>query len=144
MSGRIQISQIPVKSRQSLSRNESDLLIVAKNLIKASGAKAGREFRNEKNVEKPVDPKNQNSAQVEAGIAPTKEIVKRSRLPEPLPKPQDGYAYREFDAGLVEWNGVKWRGKWRFVIEVHLSRNTFGNIYYTEEHYQKFTFFRIV
>ena len=60
--------------------------------------------------------------------------------PEPLPDPSLGHEYVECDAGLTRDGG---RGCERFVFEAHARANSFQRIYFTDDHYAKFSFYVI-
>jgi guanyl-specific ribonuclease Sa len=115
MSNMIQISRIPVKLAWSLPPETRAALIEAKNQLRTGFA--ARQFLN-------------NRGQYEGDGSP-------------LPKLDAGCLYREFDVGESR-DPVPNRGTKRLVIEWHPSSQQVKNVYYTENHYLKFSFFRIV
>jgi hypothetical protein len=63
----------------------------------------------------------------------------------PLPDPAQGCGYFETDVGLARPGDPKGeRGSRRLVFEVNESSKQILEIYFTEEHYGKFTFERVV
>ncbi len=117
MSGLIAKSQIPLRPQGSLPPDARVALITAKNSVK-SGA-ALRSFGNDRG----------------------RTIVEGS----PLPKPAVGCAYFEFDVGQAHPGDQRGeRGVKRLVLEVNGATRQILETYYTEEHYGKFTFYRIV
>lgn len=61
----------------------------------------------------------------------------------PLPQLSAGCEYREFDVGQSS-DPEPDRGSKRFVIEFHPPSRQVKEVYFTENHYLKFSFFRIV
>jgi hypothetical protein len=117
MSGRIAKSQIPVKSQATLPPDALIALIEAKNLLKAGGRL--RLFTNER------------------GNSPLEG--------PPLPDPSWGCSYYENQVGHARPGDKKGEsGVKRLVLEVNTSNNQIIEVYYTDEHYGKFTFVRIV
>jgi len=117
MSGRIAKSQIPVKYQATLAADVIMALIEAKNVIKAGGSL--RSFANEQGNSPQEGP--------------------------PLPAPSQGCAYYEKQVGHArpgDPQGAK--GLKRLVLEVNTSSKQIMEVYYTDEHYGKFTFVRIV
>lgn len=117
MSGRIAKSQIPIRAQASLPADAVVGLITAKNQLKA-GVNL-REFGNSR------------------GNASTEG--------PPLPEPSLGCTYVEADAGHAHPADPRsQRGAWRFVFEFNPKSRQILETYYTEDHYGKFTFFRVV
>jgi hypothetical protein len=117
MSGRIAKSQIPVRSQASLPTDATIALIEAKNLLKA-----GRPLRRFSNGR---------------GNSPLEG--------PPLPDPAQGCAYFEMQVGLARPGDPKGEsGSRRLVLEVNDSSKQILEVYFTEEHYGKFTFERVV
>jgi hypothetical protein len=117
MSGRIAKSQIPLRHQATLSPDALIALIQAKNLIKARGAL--RSFKNE-----------QGNSPLEG---------------PPLPDPAQGCAYFEQQVGQARpGDPLGQRGSRRLVLEVNVTSFQILEVYYTEEHYGKFSFVRIV
>jgi hypothetical protein len=114
MSSSIHKSRIPIKLKFALSDEARKVLIEAKNLLR-SGATTELFFNN-------------RGAYDGDG--------------SPLPQLDHGCEYREFDIGESS-DPVPKRGKKRFVIEFHSSSRQVKNVYFTENHYLKFSFFRI-
>lgn len=117
MSGRIAKSQIPVRFQATLPVDATVALIEAKNLIRAGGTL--RSFKNER------------------GNSPVEG--------PPLPDPALGCEYFEKQVGLARPSDPKGQpGSRRLILEVNKSSKQVMEVYYTEEHYGKFTFQRIV
>jgi hypothetical protein len=117
MSGLIAKSQVPVKSASSLPPDVRFALITAKNQLKAGLVL--RRFRNEQGRDDTEGP--------------------------PLPKPSAGCDYYEVQVGEArEGDPQGEAGSKRLVLEVNSSSRQLMEIYFTEEHYAKFTFFRII
>jgi hypothetical protein len=117
MSGRIAKSQIPVKSQATLPADASFALIEAKNLLKAGGKL--RPFGNDR------------------GNSPLEG--------PPLPDPSQGCVYYEKQVGHArpgDKQGAS--GSKRLVLEVNTTSQQIMEVYYTEDHYGKTTFVRIV
>jgi hypothetical protein len=116
MSGRIAKSQIPVRSQASLPADATFALIQAKNALKAGASFAS--FGNERGRTDLEGP--------------------------PLPDPSQGCDYYEIQVGQARPTDPKGeKGTKRLVVEVNTSSKQILEVYYTEEHYAKFTFFRI-
>ena len=117
MSGRIAKSQIPLKAQNSLPPDALIALIEAKNMLRTGGTL--RPFKNERgrtNLEGP-----------------------------PLPDPSQGCAYLEKQVGYARpGDPLGESGSKRLVLEVNITSRQIMEIYYTQEHYGKFTFERIV
>ena len=117
MSGRIAKSQIPVRQQMSLPRDALTALIEAKNLLKRGG----------------ILPRFSNSR----GNSPLEG--------PPLPDPSQGCTYLEQQVGQArpgDPQGI--RGSKRLVLEVNETSKQILEVYFTEEHYGKFTFVRVV
>ena len=117
MSGRIAKSQIPVKSQTSLTPGTKAALINAKNRIRAGENLV--EFQN-----------NRGNSPLEG---------------PPLPAPTQGCVYFEYQVGEARPDdpmGI--RGSKRLVIEAYTASRKILEVYYTEEHYTKFSFVRVV
>ena len=115
MSNRIHISRIPIKTSGALSAEAKKALIEAKNELKSG-------------VNKEVFSNNRGAYEGDGS---------------PLPQLSAGCEYREFDVGQSR-DPKPDRGQKRFVIEFHTSSKQVKEVYYTENHYLKFSFFRIV
>jgi hypothetical protein len=116
MSGRIAKSQIPLRSQTSLPPDAKFALITAKNALKAGALL--RSFGNTSGRTELEGP--------------------------PLPDPSKGCAYYEVQVGQARPGDPKGeKGQKRLVLEVNTSSKQILETYYTEEHYAKFTFFRI-
>ncbi|MEQ1825393.1 MAG: hypothetical protein ABL921_05580 [Pirellula sp.] len=115
MSNRIHISRIPLKSSSTLSAVAKQALIQAKNDLK-SGV---------------ILPVFGNSRGAYDGDG------------SPLPQLTAGCEYLEVDVGQSS-DPQPNRGTKRFVIEFHTASRRVENIYFTENHYLKFSFYRIV
>lgn len=120
MSGRIAKSQVPTLSRDSLPPDVRSAIIAAKNGHRDGDlVRAVNEFANRR------DPLNATGP--------------------PLPTPSQGCEYYEWDVGQAHQDDTtSRRGKKRLVLEVNASSLEIKEIYYTDEHYAKFSFFRIV
>ena len=116
MSNRIQISRIPIKQRSLLPPEAQAALIDAKNRLRAGSAVRGQ-FGN-----------NRGAYDGDGS---------------PLPQLSAGCVYQEVQVGESS-DPKPTDGKKRFVIEFHTSSRQVKNTYYTENHYLKFSFFRIV
>ena len=117
MSGRIAKSQIPIRSRSRLPSEASSALITAKNVLKAGGMLSI--FHNNRHNK----PKN---------------------LPPPLPEPTLGCVFLEADAGEARPGDLMGqRGRWRFIFEFNPKSREILTTYYTQHHYDKFTFERL-
>jgi len=115
MSNRIHKSRIPIKPSSALFPEAKEALIKAKNELK-SGINR-KEFGN-----------NRGAYDGDGS---------------PLPQLSAGCEYREFDIGRSS-DPKPGRGNKRFVIEFHPSSRQVKEVYFTENHYLKFSFFRIV
>lgn len=62
----------------------------------------------------------------------------------PLPKPAKGFGYFEFQVGAAHSDDPRPTGKRRLVLEVHLQNGDVGESYYTDLHYCKGSFIRIL
>jgi hypothetical protein len=151
MSGMLPKSQVPWMSANKLSDQEHTALIHAKQGIREGAHKLkGKQkeeyeqlkfhlFENEKQI-KETDEKQIDEA---AGMQIKKIEQKTTRdKPSPLPDLQSGYEYIACYLPRI-WNPDKKRGVRRLVFECHKTRNQFEAIYYTDDHYEKFSFWRI-
>jgi len=116
MSNRIHISRIPIKPLSALPPEAKATLIDAKNRLRAGLAVKGQ-FGNKRGA---YDGDGSPLPQLSAGCVYQEVQVGESRDPQPT------------------------AGKKRFVIEFHPSSRQLREIYYTENHYLKFSFFRII
>jgi guanyl-specific ribonuclease Sa len=116
MSGHIAKSQIPLRNQGTLPPDASMALIEAKNLLKAGGRLPL--FLNDR------------------GNSPGEG--------SPLPVPSQGCVYYEKQVGQARAGDLRPRGSKRLVLEVNTSSNQVMEVYFTEDHYGKFTFVRIV
>ncbi len=117
MSGRIAKSQIPVKSQVALPPDASIAFIEAKNFLKAGGKL--RPFGNDR------------------GNSPLEG--------PPLPDPSQGCVYYEKQVGHARLGDKQGdSGSKRLVLEVNTASKQIMEVYYTDEHYGKSTFVRIV
>jgi hypothetical protein len=117
MSGRVAKSQIPVRSQASLPPDALFALIEVKNLLKAGGKL--RSFGNERGNSHLEGP--------------------------PLPDPSQGCVYYERQVGQARPGDKQGEsGSKRLVLEVNVSSKQIMEVYYTEEHYGKTTFVRII
>ena len=117
MSGRIAKSQIPVRRQVTLSPDALTALIEAKNHLRSGGRFP--EFSNSR------------------GNSPLEG--------PPLPDPSQGCVYYEKQVGEAHLDDKQGRrGSKRLVLEVNVSSLQILEVYFTEEHYGKFTFDRIV
>lgn len=62
----------------------------------------------------------------------------------PLPKPAKGYLYRKFQVGSAHEGDPRKLGVRRLVLEVHKHNGDVGESYYTDDHYTKGSFIRIL
>src|SRR5437899_3620076 len=117
MSGRIAKSQIPTRSRLSLPPDASFALMTAKNSLRERvELDTFRNARGRTDLEGP-----------------------------PLPDPSQGCVYYEVQVGKANENDpLGERGSKRLVLEVNTSSWQIMEIYYTDEHYAKFSFFRLL
>jgi len=115
MSNRIHKSRIPIKHSSALSPQAREALIKAKQDLR-TGVKR-TEFEN-----------NRGAYDGDGS---------------PLPQLSAGCEYREFDVGSSSGPNPD-RGRKRFVIEFHTASRQVREIYFTENHYLKFSFLRIV
>jgi hypothetical protein len=115
MSGRIHKSQIPLRSASQLSAEARAALAEAKNRLKAG--EVLKEFRNDYGGH-PGD--GSPLPRLRAGCRYYEVIVGQSRDPEPT-------------------DGCK-----RFVLMFHVHSRQVLEIYYTDHHYFKFSFFQIL
>jgi hypothetical protein len=116
MSGRIAKSQIPLKRHESLPPDAKFALIEAKNTLRGGIALAL--FRNQQGRQPGEGP--------------------------PLPRPAQGCQYVEKQVGQAHPGDLRSAGSHRLVLEVNVASGQILEVYYTEEHYAKDTFFRIV
>jgi hypothetical protein len=117
MSGRIAKSQIPLKTQGTLPADASMALIEAKNVLKAGGRL--RPFAND------------------GGNSPTEG--------PPLPDPAQGCVYYEQQVGQARPGDLRGAsGSKRLVLEVNMSSRQVMEVYYTDDHYGKGTFVRLV
>lgn len=117
MSGRLPISQVPARTHTSLPPDAKVALALAKNTLKAGGCL--RRFGN-----------TQGRTPVEG---------------PPLPKPSRGCEYFEVQVGYARPGDPRGDdGRKRLVLEVDTSARQIRETYYTEEHYAKFSFWRVV
>jgi hypothetical protein len=116
MSNRIHISRIPIKSQGSLGPDAKEALIEAKNKFRAGVVT--RAFANSRGA--------------------------YDGDGSPLPKLSAGCVYREVTVGAARQGDFSSGGRKRLVIEVHESSRRIKEVYYTEKHYLKFSFYRIV
>lgn len=68
---------------------------------------------------------------------------KRYPGPSPLPRLDNGCCYYEYDVGKPG-HGMNGRGNRRIVAEVVKSTHQIREIYFTDDHYTKGTFYRII
>ncbi len=61
----------------------------------------------------------------------------------PLPKLSVGCVYYEVRVGTAHPDDDRPAGRKRLVLEYHDASREIREIYYTEEHYQKFSFYRV-
>jgi hypothetical protein len=115
MSNRIHISRIPIKPLSTLPPDAKAALISAKNQLRFGPSL--RQFGNSRGA---YDGDGSPLPQLSAGCVYHEVQVGESRDPQPN------------------------AGKKRFVIEFHTSSRQVREVYYTENHYLKFSFFRIV
>lgn len=117
MSGRIARSPIPVRAQHTLSSEALTAIIQAKNAIRSGqfGGLFGNQYGNF------------------PGEGP------------PLPAPALGSTYFEWDVGQARPGDSRGqRGSKRLVLEISEKSGQILEMYYTDEHYGKFTFVRIV
>ena len=115
MSGRVHKSRIPIRLASSLPPDAREALIDAKDRLRTG---IGLEQFG-----------NQRGAYEGDG--------------SPLPQLSAGCVYYEFQVGESR-DAKPTAGKKRFVIEFQQSCRRVMEVYYTENHYLKFSFFRIV
>lgn len=115
MSGRIAVSQIPYRSCASLPEETKVALITAKNTLKAGGTL--RRFGNTQ------------------GRTPLEG--------PPLPDPSQGCEYYEVQVGQARPEDPRPGGQKRLVLEVNTSSRQVLEVYYSEMHYAKFSFWRV-
>ena len=118
MSGKIQKSQIPVIPLRDLPPEVKTTLIAAK---QAARSQAG-------------------------GLVTFGNKYGRDQYDgSPLPKPQKGCSYREFQVGAAHPDDAKGKaGIRRLVLEVHNENGDVTEAYYSTDHYGKGSFVRIV
>ena len=115
MSGYIHKSQIPVQSQASLAPEVRAAIGDAKNQVRAGIAHEA--FRNDKDTQRGDG--------------------------SPLPALSQGWRYVEFQVGAAHEHDPRPRGVRRLVVELDPS-NRIREIYYTENHYAKFSFVKVV
>lgn len=117
MSGRIAKSQIPIRSQATLPPDALTALIETKNALRA-------------------------------GFRPARFGNRQGRTDlegPPLPQLSNGCEYFEVDVGGARpTDPLGIRGTKRLVFEINTASNQILETYYTDEHYAKFSFFRIV
>lgn len=116
MSGRIHKSRIPTRIQASLAPEVREEIANAKNALKAGATLVFFQNRPDRAL---------------AGGPP-------------LPVLSDGCRYIEFQVGEAHPDDSRPRGRRRLVFEVHQPSGRIQETYYTEDHYVKFTFVRIV
>jgi hypothetical protein len=116
VSGRIHKSRIPIRSHASLAPEVREEIANAKNALKAG----------------PALPFFDNLPDRALADGP------------PLPVLSDGCRYFELQVGEAHPDDSRPRGRRRLVLEVHQPSRRILEIYYTENHYAKFTFVRII
>lgn len=114
MSGMLARSQVPTKRQSDLPVDVRAAIVTLKNRIRTGGDSSPRTFNNRKDVTRSTG--------------------------QPLPKPAQGCCYVEGDVG----RGRVDRGKRRLVAEVVESTKQIREIYFSDEHYLKGSFVRIV
>jgi hypothetical protein len=128
MSGRIPLSQIPRINKALLGPDGRRALTLAKNAIRSGMHREARRDR------LPEEFRHLN-------LHPfSNEKDTGHTNPEPLPDPQRGCEYIACDIGR-DRSGR--RGSRRFVFESHCVRNDWGAIYYSDDHYDKFSFYLV-
>jgi hypothetical protein len=115
MSGRIHKSRIPLKRLSDLPDPARESIIESKNRVRQEARL--EPFGNE---------------QGGPGDGP------------PLPTLSRGCEYVEFQVGRANAGDARQAGRWRVVFELHMPSRQILNTYFTYEHYEKFTFYRIV
>src|SRR5687767_7717010 len=116
MSNRIHVSRIPVKSQASLPSDAREALITAKNDLRL-GVALGR-FSNSRGA--------------------------YDGDGSPLPKLSAGCVYHEVSVGAARKGDPRPAGRKRLVIEFHVTSRQIKEVFYTEDHYLKFSFYRVV
>ncbi len=116
MSGRIAKSQIPVLPQGALPLDALMALIEAKVLLNAGGTL--KTFSN-----------SQGNSPLEG---------------PPLPKLSAGCAYYEKQVGHANLGDKEKRGSKRLVLEMNTKSKQIMEVYYTEDHYEKGKFRRLV
>ncbi len=117
MSGRISKSQIPVRHQSTLPHEALEALIKAKNDIRANVPL--RSFGNTRGNTRMEGP--------------------------PLPGVSQGCDYYEIQVGKAREEDQKGEGgSKRLVLELNSKSKQIMEVYYTDAHYTKFTFVRIV
>lgn len=114
MSGMLAKSQVPIKRRSELPADVQAAIATLKNRLRSGGNSAPRVFGNRKDVARSTG--------------------------QPLPKLARGCCYVEGDVG----HGRLDRGKRRLVAEVTETTGQVREIYFSDEHYLKGSFVRIV
>jgi guanyl-specific ribonuclease Sa len=117
MSGRLAKSQVPIMGHSQLPPDAKRALIEAKNTLRRD--LPFRTFDNQRGRTELEGP--------------------------PLPEPSQGYLYAEFDVGQARPEDPKGeRGTRRLVLEIRKSTYEILEIYFTPNHYEKFSFYRII
>src|ERR1041385_68351 len=116
MPGKIPVSQIPVKPFPSLPPEVREFVAHGKNHIRAWHGV--RSFQNKRGED-----------QWDGA---------------PLPKCSAGCGYVEYQVGAAHPNDPRRAGKRRLVFEVHIPTRKIQRTYYTDRHYAKGSFIRIV
>ena len=114
MSGMISKSQVPTVSRSALPADVQMGIVNLKNRIRRGMGRGPRAFDNRKDVERSTG--------------------------QPLPKLGRGCQYVEGDVGRGRWD----RGKRRLVAEIVESTSQVREIYFSDEHYLKGSFVRVI
>jgi hypothetical protein len=134
-------SQVPKRGQKSLNGDAQLDVICSKNDV--------RNARNVALAEAPDNPWARFLAELNAqsdnyrgvfGNAYAFELDTGKRQGPPLPKIDQGCMYLEFQVGEDREGGA---GRKRIVILINTSSLQIEELYYTDEHYEKFTFFRI-
>lgn len=115
MSNRIQVSRIETLPLAALNAEAHAALTDAKNRIRS-----GKTF-----------PRFENKDDSHGGGPP-------------LPKPSAGCQYCEIQVGAAHPGDDEPKGTRRLVAEFHEKSRQFKKVYYTEEHYRKMSFLRII
>jgi hypothetical protein len=116
MSGRLHLSRIPVTPSIRLPHDARQALVLAKNRIKDG----------------PPLARFQNRPDRASGDGP------------PLPALSHGCEYFEYPVGTARQGDPRRRGSRRLVLEVHVESRRIVESCFTEQHYEKFSFVRVV